>query len=82
MKKADNAMPFYLEIDFKVYHAALQKNSVLNNMSNVDHLYVYNLWYFSSLMPVQFMIIAAYINFSRKLHTAVRNIRRVKTEDP
>ena len=63
MKKADNAMPFYLEIDLKIYHAAFQKNSVLNNMSNVDHLYVYNLWYFSSLMPVQFMVIAAYINF-------------------
>ena len=43
MKKADNAMPFYLEIDLKIYHAAFQKNSVLNNMSNVDHLYVYNL---------------------------------------
>ena len=83
MKKADNAMPFYLEIDLKIYHAALQKNSVLNNMSNVDYLYVYNLWYFSSQMPVQLiMVIAAYINFSRKLHTAVRNIRRVKTEDP
>ena len=63
MKKADNAMPFYLEIDLKIYHAAFQKNSVLNNMSNVDHLYMYNLWYFSSLMPVQFMVIAAYINF-------------------
>ena len=53
MKKADNAKPFYLEIDLKIYHAAFQKNSVLNNMSNVDHLYVYNLWYFSSLIPVQ-----------------------------
>ena len=33
-------------------------------------------------MPVQFVIIAAYINFLRKLQKAVQNIRRVKSEDP
>ena len=53
--------------------SALLKNGVLNNMSYVDHLYVYNLWYFCSLVPVQFMVIAGYINFLRKIHTAVRN---------
>ena len=60
----------------------LFKKTVFLIIFPVDHLYVYNLWYFSILMPVQFMVIAAYINFSRKLHTAVRNLRRVKTEDP
>ena len=36
-------MPFYLEIDLKIYHAALQKNSVLNNMSSRSFVCVYPL---------------------------------------
>ena len=35
--------------------SALLKNGVLNDMSNVDQLYEYILWYFSGLMPVQFI---------------------------
>ena len=81
MKKADNAVSFLFSNRLENL-SALVKNGFLNNMSNVDQLYEYILWYFSGLMPVQFMVIAAYINFLRKRHTAVRNIRRVKTEDP
>ena len=40
MKKADNAIPFYLEINLKIYHAALQKNSFLNNMSSISFVCV------------------------------------------
>ena len=81
MTKADNAVSF-LSSNRLENLSALLKNGVLHNMSNVDQLYEYILWCFSGLMPVQFMVIASYINFSRKLHTAVRNIRRVKTEYP
>ena len=45
-------------------------------MSNVDQLYEYILWCFSGLMPVQFKVIAGYINFLWKINTAVRNTWR------
>ena len=75
MKKADNAESLLFSNRLENL-SALLKNGALNNMSNVDQLYEYILWYFSGLMPVQFKVIAGYINFLWKINTAVRNTWR------
>ena len=65
MKKADNAESFLFSNRLENL-SALLKNGVLDNMSNLDQLYDYILWYFGGLMPVQFMVIAGYIIFCTK----------------
>ena len=65
MKKADNAESFLFSNRLENL-SALLKNGVLDNMSNLDQLYEYILWYFGGLMPVQFMVIAGYIIFFTK----------------
>ena len=62
MKKADNAVSFLSSNRLETLSALLQ-NGVLDNISTVDQLYEYILWYFDGLMPVQFKFIAGYINY-------------------
>ena len=63
MKKADNAVSFLFSNRLENLSALLQ-NGVLDNISTVDQLYEYILWYFGGLMPVQFIkFIAGYINY-------------------
>ena len=62
MKKADNAVSFLSSNRLETLSALLQ-NGVLDNISTVDQLYEYILWYFGGLMPVQFKFIAGYINY-------------------
>ena len=62
MKKADNAVSFLSGNRLETLSALLQ-NGVLDNISTVDQLYEYILWYFGGLMPVQFKFIAGYINY-------------------
>ena len=62
MKKADNAVSFLSSNRLETLSALLQ-NGALDNISTVDQLYEYILWYFGGLMPVQFKFIAGYINY-------------------
>ena len=62
MTKADNAVSFLSSNRLETLSALLQ-NGVLDNISTVDQLYEYILWYFGGLMPVQFKFIAGYINY-------------------